>query len=193
MFNLRAFILVLGVGLAAHAQMSNGPFGNSQSAAQAPPPSATPDPARYADPRQPPELLPYAVGSPIPAGYHLEDRRPEWAVVTGAALFTGAYLMSVLPANECTEDTGCNSSNERWAMFIPMVGPFIDMQSSGTTSERRAMDVFFASGQIAGATLFVLGLTMKTPTLVVNAPSANVTLAPSFTSSGGGLALRARL
>ncbi len=69
-------------------------------------------------------------GDPIPPGYHPATRARAGLIAGGATLFGVPYLISVLVA------AGNADSGNANAMYIPVLGPFIQMGSvkSGTQS-----------------------------------------------------------
>ena len=42
----------------------------------------------------------------------------------------------------------------RWALMVPVVGPFVDMTESSNRSDRTSTDVFLGIGQVGGAAIF---------------------------------------
>src|SRR6185437_5385057 len=62
-------------------------------------------------------------GEAIPPGYHLSSRIRRGPVIAGAIVFGALYLLSTLVAAEGSSNDG----NHEGALFIPAVGPFVQM------------------------------------------------------------------
>jgi len=106
-------------------------------------------------------------GDPIPPGYHPAQRTRTGMVVGGAVMFGVPYLISAL-VGAGTADNGCCG-----AMFIPVVGPFVQM-TQWHTSDASAVDtgdiflVLDGALQAAGVAMFVYGLAVPKTVLVRN-------------------------
>jgi hypothetical protein len=124
-----------------------------------------PPPAYYppAPPPIPPARISYVEGRPIPAGYHLDTQPRKGLVVTGAVLFGGMYVISASVAGSSKHDGDSY-------LFVPVIGPFIDMSTRGSTncassaicdtseSSTRFLLTLDALTQLTGATLLTIGL-----------------------------------
>jgi len=129
-------------------------------------------------------------GDPIPPGYHPAERARTGLIVGGATMFGVPYLISALSA-AITADNGCCT-----AMWIPVVGPFIQMTQWHTT-DASAVDTgdFFlvldGALQAAGVALFVYGLAVPKTVLVRNdlGMFKNVTASPVVGKNFTGLGL----
>jgi hypothetical protein len=125
----------------------------------------------------PPNELRYVEGRPIPAGYHLETRPRKGLLISGPIIFGVPYLFSMSVA------ASSRYSPDQW-LYAPVVGPFIDLASrkndcdsfvtggtSSTTtcpSDSGTRFLLMVDGimQVAGATMFVLGLALPQHLLV---------------------------
>lgn len=140
-------------------------------------------------------------GEPIPPGYHPATRLRGGLIAGGATMFGVPYLISVLVAAG-NADTG--NAN---AMYIPVLGPFVQMGSihtgqtcdqygfcSGTDASAAAVaDVFLVLDgalQATGLALFIYGVAVPRTVLVRNdlGMFKNVTATPlvgrNFTGVG---------
>ena len=106
-------------------------------------------------------------GDPIPPGYHPVERIRTGMVAGGATMFGVPYLISALVAAG-TADNGCCG-----AMWIPVIGPFIQMTQWGT-SDASAVDtgdiflVLDGALQAAGLAMFIYGLAVPKTVLMRN-------------------------
>jgi hypothetical protein len=165
-----------------------------------PPPGYGPPPQGYWVPvaPTPPKERPYTPGTPVPPGYHVEEKHPRWALIFGATMAGAAYLTALLYAEEkvCTlsnNNTGAfvSSCNSRWAMGIPVVGPFVDMAQEGNSSNRTT-DFLIGSGEVAGVVFLVVGLATTTPKLVPDPVAPGYSVTPMLGPGTAGLALTLR-
>jgi len=160
--------------------------------AQQAPPSALPPPIR----------LRYVEGQPIPSGYHLETQPRKSLVLSGSLVFGIPYVISVSVAGSSRHDGDVY-------LLIPIVGPFVDLATrgddcpTGSCSERASSERFWLTfdglSQVAGATMFIIGMAAPQRFLERDdAPIAAKTVKPSFAWSlaprafgkhGGGLSL----
>ena len=146
-----------------------------------PPPAAWP---RY--------IKDWQEGQPVPYGYHPETRARKGLVITGAVLFGVLYLLSTLVASE--NSSSYDGSERYTALWIPVVGPFIQMGRS--TNANGDAQMFFLDGvaQTAGVTMLVLGLAFPRTILVRN-DLGSISLLPApmrIGHDGTGLGLVAR-
>lgn len=168
----------------------------------APPPGYAPYPPQgywVPIPAQPPKERSYQPGTPVPPGYHVEERHPRWALITGASMLGSAYLTGLLVSTDqvCTTDYATNgtpssSCHSRWGMLVPVVGPFVDMAQSNGRGDQQSTDVLIGIGQVAGAVFLIIGLATTTPKLVPDIPTAGLTLSPLLASGTTGLSLTLR-
>jgi hypothetical protein len=148
-----------------------------------------------------PRRLPYDPGDPIPAGYHLEERRSIGFLASGLGVFLGFYLPSAAIGLEVAND-----DDGSWAgwLAIPILGPPI---AAVVRPSRDCSDRFLASlcesgetlgsimlglsfvGQTVGAVLLAFGLGTR-PVLIRNEEVAlSLATASPGADVGGGLDL----
>lgn len=135
-----------------------GPPGSTQS-----PVVYAPQPTGYVGPV---EISSYEEGAPIPNGYHPESRTRTGLIVAGSVTFGTMYLITALVAAG-NADAHEHGSNPAAALWIPAVGPFIQM----TNTDSSVAGVFLAIDgitQVAGLTMLVVGLTSPKTVLVRN-------------------------
>jgi hypothetical protein len=107
-------------------------------------------------------------GQPIPPGYHRATRVRTGLVVGGALLFGIPYLLSAWSAAIGDDVTrGTNQSNGAAALYIPILGPFITMGQTDSSSARYFLAVD-GIAQSAGAFMFIYGLMAPRNVLVRN-------------------------
>jgi hypothetical protein len=128
----------------------------------------------------------------------VEERHPRWALITGATMLGSAYVTGLLFASEkrCTNDFVPNSNGfytqsceTRWAMAVPVVGPFVDM-SKNNRGDDLSTDILIAGGQVAGAAILIIGLATTTPKLIPDTQGFGLT--PLLGPRTAGLALTLR-
>lgn len=141
----------------------------------------------------------YQPGAPVPRGYHVEERHPRWALITGAVMLGSSYLTGLLFAsqNVCNDSSGVgtttsvSSCHTRWAMVVPVVGPFVDMAQNGR-SDRTSTDILIGGGELAGAIFLIIGLATTSPRLIPDYPRAGLSVTPMLASNTTGLSLTLR-
>jgi hypothetical protein len=118
-------------------------------------------------------------GNPIPQGYHPETRTRTGLIVAGAVTFGTLYLISALVAaagadssSRVTYSNGqyvkTSGENPVGALWVPVVGPFIQMGHEGNSSVGNVVLVVDGLGQVAGATMLAFGLFSPRHVLVRN-------------------------
>ena len=130
-------------------------------------------------------------GDPIPPGYHPSQRARTGLIVGGATMFGVPYLISALVAAGGA-DSGCCG-----AMWIPVVGPFIQMTQWGAgtdASSAEAGDIMLVLDgalQAAGLAMFIYGVAVPKTVLVRNDLGVikNVTAAPMVAKDFAGLGI----
>jgi hypothetical protein len=131
-------------------------------------------------------------GQPVPYGYHPETRARKGLVIPGAVVFGVAYLLSTLVASA---DNSSYDGGDRYnALWIPVVGPFIQLGRSNNPSGNNDSLVFDGLAQTAGLTMLVLGLAYPRRILVRN-DLGSLSFAPTpmkVGSDGTGLGLVGR-
>ena len=104
---------------------------------------------------------------PIPPGYHRDTRVRKGLVIAGAILFGVPYLYSAGFAAIGDDVTRNGESNPAKFLYIPVLGPFIEMGQTDSSTLRYflALD---GIAQSAGAFMFIYGLTSPKTVLVRN-------------------------
>jgi hypothetical protein len=142
-------------------------------------PSYVPQSVAFSGPRV---INDWSEGEPIPPGYHESTRIRKGLVIGGAVLFGSTYLLSAFTATvgaanaseNCSinmafgSNQGCNSGNPLTALFIPAVGPFIQMAHSGNTAVGNFWLALDGVAQVGGITMFLVGLASPKTVLVRN-------------------------
>jgi hypothetical protein len=127
---------------------------------------------------QAPETLPYREGSPIPAGYRVEEKTRTALVVVGALTLGIPYLIGLSAVSTQNSNNGAN-----W-LLVPAIGPWLAIGARKTVCKRsvnQTLDqglectsealattglVFDGIVQTAGATLLIIGLVLPKKVLV---------------------------
>ena len=137
---------------------------------------------------------------PIPPDYHLETRDRSGLVLVGAVLLGVSYVPTAAAAAVC-EQEHCGGTT---GLFVPVVGPIIAAVAHDDASGRRAeaggpgRDVFWPAlmfadfaAQAGGATMLILGLTLKPKQVLVHddVATSNVRLVPMRVGAATGLGL----
>jgi hypothetical protein len=124
---------------------------------------------------------------PVPAGYHPETRKRKGLIISGSILLGASYLITAFGASVAQDVNGNNSAG---ALYVPVLGPFIQAGNTGTSTGRFFL-VVDGGCQLAGAVMLISGLAVDKIILVRN--DFGATLLPIHTRDGGsGLALFAR-
>jgi hypothetical protein len=132
----------------------------------------------------------YEEGEPIPPGYHADTRIRSGLVVGGAVTFGVMYLFSVLAGsiiNDAADASYGNKSDRGDFLFIPVVGPFLQMTKTSSSSGN-TMLVIDGVAQAAGATMLIVGITSPRTVLVRN-DLAEVRVTPMTVGTGNGVGL----
>lgn len=190
-----SMVLCSGAPARAQTPVPTAPPAGAQPPMGYPPPGAYPYPPPGAYPYPPPGAYPYFVappeldwepGQPIPPGYKPSTKIRKGLVIGGAVSLGTMWILSVVGA---TQDLSRGRS-EGAPLFVPVVGPFIAIGTSGTsTSTDRTNAVAFALDgivQTAGAALLIAGIAWPKPILV---RTKELTLQPtpmSFGKAGSG-------
>jgi len=142
-------------------------------------PSYVPQSVAFSGPRV---IADWSEGEPIPPGYHESTRIRKGLVIGGAVLFGSTYLLSAFTATvgaadastNCAIDSSlgstqsCNSGNPLTALFIPAVGPFVQMAHSGNTAVGNFWLALDGVAQVGGIVMFIAGLAAPKTVLVRN-------------------------
>ena len=145
----------------------------------------------------------YEEGAPMPAGYHPERRTRRGLVIGGAVTFGTLYLVSAMSAAIAADTTSyqcadgsypygstanCRrASNPLAALYAPVVGPFIQMGSTDSSTGRMFLAIDGAA-QAAGAAMFIYGLASPKTVLVRN-DLGSVRVVPQVAKGSSGVAL----
>jgi hypothetical protein len=129
-------------------------------------PSYVPQSVAFSGPRV---ITDWSEGEAIPPGYHESTRIRRGLVIGGAVLFGTTYLFtalgaSVVAAAGCSGE-GCYSAG---ALFVPGVGPFIQMAQPGNGAIGNFWLAIDGLAQVGGITMFVVGLAAPKTVLVRN-------------------------
>ena len=108
----------------------------------------------------------YSEGDAIPPGYHPDTRMRTGLITAGAVTFGTLYFLSSLSA-AVLADVHSHESNPIGSLWVPGVGPFIQM---ARTDDATANYFLFLLGaaQTAGIAMVVVGLTVPRTVLVRN-------------------------
>jgi len=108
----------------------------------------------------------YEEGQPIPDGYHLATRTRRGPIVAGAVTFGTLYLFSAIAAAG-SGDAHQGGTNPEGALYIPGIGPFIQLGST-TTQTGTVVLVADGLGQSLGLALLIYGIANPKNVLVRN-------------------------
>jgi hypothetical protein len=143
---------------------------------------------------QPPPILPYREGKPIPPGYQLEERSRRGAVITGYVLTGIPYGIGLISAYSS------EFANKSGYLLVPWAGPWLTMGLRDSTDENGSSDPALSCGadalvfmgllidgmiQLAGGITLTIGYVAKKQVLVYQ--GATFRIAPSRVGSGYGL------
>jgi hypothetical protein len=176
-------------------------FASPDALAQDQPSSDEPAPPQYPAPlsqRSQPSYVPQSValsgphelsswqeGDPVPPGYHPTTRIRKGFVIAGSVVFGVLYLFSSLVA-AIGADTNTGSPNPLGALWIPGVGPFVQMFSTTSSTGNWVLAVD-GLAQCGGLTMLVYGLTSPRTVLVRN--DLGLRVVPALDHGGGGFRL----
>jgi hypothetical protein len=180
------FAVVFALSLSGAAAAQEGPPGEYVTPLQQQTqPSYVPQSVAMSGPRV---INDWEEGEPIPPGYHPSTRIRRGPVISGAIIFGIFYLFSTLAA-AVGSDVSSGSSNPVAALWVPGIGPFIQMgsTSSATGNWVLALDGIAQSGGIA---LLVYGIAAPRSVLVRNDLGFHVMPRPmALGRNGGGFGL----
>ncbi len=130
----------------------------------------------------------------VPPGYHTETRVRRGLVVGGAVTFGTMYLLSALIAAVGADSANVSYNydgsyagtrkNELAALWVPVVGPFIQMGNTSTSSGNLLLGIDGAA-QAAGAAMLIYGLAAPKTVLVRNDLGMTTTIVPMRMGQGG--------
>ena len=131
-------------------------------------------------------------GDPIPPGYHPSERMRGGLIGGGIGLFAPSYIISILIAGANADNGSAN------ALWIPVVGPFIQMaQVGGANCDASCSStadiglVLDGLVQAAGVAMFIFGVAVPKTVLVRNDLGfvKNVTATPIVSQNFGGVGI----
>jgi hypothetical protein len=131
-------------------------------------------------------------GEPIPQGYHQTTRTRTGMIVAGAVTFGSLYFLSLLVASVGSDTSnGSGSSNPVASLYVPGVGPFIQMtnSSSATANLFLAID---GIAQVGGIAMLVYGITSPRTVLIRNDLAQTIVTPMRIGQSGYGLGVLTR-
>ena len=196
-----AALLTLSLGSVTYAQTAPG-------APYQPPPiqPAAAQPAYPSQPGQPVYVYPpgnqpppgyYQPGAPPPRQIVGSKTRPRIGLIIGGSIMLGTmWVISSVAGGvsqticEASSSFGC--ANTYWPLFIPVVGPFIQMgyiPHDSTRSLALLGLAFDGLVQVGGLTMLIVGAAVRQRVPVY---AQRWQLSPMLSSSGTGLAFSAR-
>jgi hypothetical protein len=137
----------------------------------------------------PKEIRDWKEGDPIPDGYREVQRTRTGAVVGGGVTLGVMWIISAFVAAVAKDVSGNNSSPDA-PLYVPVVGPFIQM---GSTSSATGNMTLLVDGlaQAGGFALLVYGLTTPRNVLVRADLTGETQIVPIQVGRDGyGLGLR---
>jgi hypothetical protein len=129
--------------------------------------------------------IPYREGMQVPEGGRIVEKRRIGLIIAGAAMFAVSYGTSI---SLFVDDIGFTG----W-MAVPAIGPFGEAAQDDYTALGRFFLAFGGLVQIAGLSLFTLGLASKSKSIeFYGLDERGWTVTPRAGVRGAGLDLRAR-
>jgi hypothetical protein len=122
-------------------------------------------------------------GEPVPSGYHPSTHIRRGPVIAGSIIFGVFYLFATFAASAATDIHGTSTDPALW---IPCVGPFIQMGSTSSALGNWALGVD-GLAQSAGLALLIYGIASPSVVLVRN--DLGLRVLPHVNPGGGGLRL----
>lgn len=127
-----------------------------------------------------------------------QTKKPHWPLlIAGISVLGGSYLLTAgitgaIQATDCavnTTRTSCSTSGTYWPMYIPVVGPFIEMSYISSNSWGALAYpglVFSGLAQSAGLALILAGAIAPRKIPIYN-NDPRLSIAPYTTPGGGGV------
>lgn len=138
----------------------------------------------------PEEITDIEEGRPPPPGYTAVQRTRKGLIIGGGVTFGATYGVSALTA-AIGHDISDSGRNEVAAMWIPVVGPFIQI-SRTDSAVANVLLAGIGGAQVAGAVMLYYGLTTKKRVFVRNDLVGNMTVVPLAGNGATGLGLSGR-
>jgi hypothetical protein len=137
-------------------------------------------------------VLPYKEGEPPPEGYYLAKQSRRGLTIAGAAVFGGAYGLSVIGALSVLTDSHGDDGYE--PLFIPIVGPFITMGTADNTelggNGLGALFLLDGLAQTAGAVMFIIGMASDDKRVYKRNDTSSALPAPEILVGPGSASVR---
>lgn len=144
----------------------------------------------YAAPKLP-DVIPYAEGQPIPPGYVVVERSHMDVAAIGGALFLVGYLPAVYVgalAGAANSSSADGSDDDFAPMYIPVVGPFVTIDSTQANATGTFWLVLLGAAQAAGVVAGITGLAMPDDLFLYRRDLA-LSVSPVVTAERQGLAV----
>jgi hypothetical protein len=140
----------------------------------------------------PPPVLPvYDPDQPIPQGYRLQSRPTVGVLGMGIGMFSAGWVTSVVMGivlmEEAKKDPNGPDASAFVPMYIPVVGPFVEMAVLRPGPAELGLLITDGIFQLAGSVGILVGSLKRTYRLVYTGETASVELAPAAGKGFGGL------
>ena len=126
-------------------------------------PSYVPQSVAMSGPR---EINNWNEGEPIPPGYRPVERTRKGLIIGGVITFGSLWMLSAMVA-AANGDANKGKENPAAALYVPAVGPFIQMGSADSSTARLFLGIDGVA-QCAGLAMFIVGLASPRTVLVRN-------------------------
>ncbi len=127
---------------------------------------------------------------PPPPGYTAVFRKRKGLLIGGAVTLGVAYSICALTA-AIGEDISSSDSNKVAAMWVPVVGPFIQITETDSATARVFL-VGLGGAQVAGAVMLYYGLTTEKRVFIRNDLVGSMTITPMAGKGVSGMVLSGR-
>ncbi len=144
------------------------------------------DAPQYREPyRAPPrKIKDWDPNEPVPPGYTAVTRPRLGLVIPGSIVFGVSYVLSFIIGLEGV----LAGFRQMWPLMIPVAGPFIGLGTMPGDVVTGVLLTLDGIAQVAGATMFIIGLAAPSTILVRNR-HATLMPVPILTSGGAGVGL----
>jgi hypothetical protein len=128
-----------------------------------------------------------------PPGYTAVWRTRKGLLIGGGITFGVAYSFAILTAAEGADSAEWSESgeNESASMWIPIVGPFLQMTQDDQATEDLGLAIV-GGAQVVGAVLLYYGLTSKKRVFVRNDLVGNLSVSPMAGNGASGMMVGGR-
>jgi hypothetical protein len=135
----------------------------------------------------PPVLSDWSEGDSIPVGYHVHKKVRTGFIVSGAVTFGLSYALAVFggvigTVANCGGDGTCVGGERRvnyGAMYIPGIGPFIELGQAGRTAGGAVFSVLDGAAQLGGIALLSYGIAARKTVLQRDGASTGLSVSVS--------------